>query len=186
MPVELLTAAERERLSRFPEEIPPEDLARHFSLTEEDLRAARSLYGEASRLGFALQLAALRFLGFVPAGLRAAPVEAVRYVAEQIGAAPDALASYGARPKTVREHQVRAKRHLGLRRLEAAKTKSASRHGLSSAPWSTTARPFSSKPLLKSCAASTSSGPASLSSSAWWPPHAQKRTRCRSGGSLRC
>ena len=118
MPVDLLSAAERERLSRFPDEIPPTDIAVFFSLSDADIQAAVRLYGEANQLGFALHVVALRYLGFVPADVRAAPEEAVRYLAGQLGADPEALTRYGRRPKTVREHQVRAIEHLGLRRLE--------------------------------------------------------------------
>lgn len=66
MPVEFLTATQRDKLSRFPSEIPREDLIGRFSLREEDLDLIDTLQGGgASQLGFALQIAALRYLGFV-------------------------------------------------------------------------------------------------------------------------
>jgi Transposase. len=78
MPVELLSKSERAKLSQFPEEIPREDLRRHFTLSEEDRDAAGRLYGGANPLGFALALSALRYLGFFPPDLTDAPEEAVR------------------------------------------------------------------------------------------------------------
>jgi TnpA family transposase len=117
MPVEFLTAAQRDKLSRFPTEIPREDLAKHFSLRDEDLDLIDTLQGgSASQLGLALQIAALCYLGFVPSSLTEAPEEAKRFLADQIGADPDALKRYGKRPKTKREHQVKAMKHVGFRR----------------------------------------------------------------------
>ncbi len=118
MPVELLSESERKKLSRFPEEIPRENLRRHFTLSEEDREAVGQLYGDANQLGFALALSALRYLGFFPPGLTEVPEEAVRYVAGQIDADPEALEEYGTRAKTVREHQYRTMKHLGFRRLD--------------------------------------------------------------------
>ena len=120
MPVRLLSAAERDRLSRFPPEVSREDLAAHFTLSDADLDAVRHLRGDPSRLGFALQLAALRLLGFVPAELGTAPEAAIRYLANQIGAAPSALGGYGERAETAREHHALAAAHLGLRRATAS------------------------------------------------------------------
>jgi hypothetical protein len=117
MPVELLSESERAKLSRFPSEIPREDLIGRFSLREENLDLIDTLQGgDASQLGFALQIAALRYLGFVPSGLTEASKEAKRFLADQIGADPDALKRYGERPKTKREHQVKAMEHVSFRR----------------------------------------------------------------------
>jgi hypothetical protein len=49
MPVELLSESERAKLSRFPEEIPPEDLQRHFTLSDEDLRVVEKRRLDSNR-----------------------------------------------------------------------------------------------------------------------------------------
>ena len=116
MPVRLLSVAERDRLSRFPDELSREDLAAHASLTESDLHAVRESRGDANRLGLAVQLVALRLLGFVPDDPASTPVEVVRYLADQLDADPAALAGYGARYQTVRSHRALAEAHLGFRR----------------------------------------------------------------------
>lgn len=119
MPVRLLTTAERDRLSQFPTEVSRENLAAHFALSDADLGAVRQQRGDGNRLGFTIQLVALRFLGFVPTDLGAAPGPAVAYLADQIGVPPSSLSGYAARAETARDHQALAAAHLGLRRATA-------------------------------------------------------------------
>jgi hypothetical protein len=57
--------SERRALDAFPEQIGPEDLDEHFKLSPADMRFALRHRGD-SRLGVAVQLCALRWLGFVP------------------------------------------------------------------------------------------------------------------------
>lgn len=116
MPVEFLTTTQRETFSRFPSEISQEDLFTCFTLTADDVELIGSLSGSANQIGFAVVLSALRYLGFIPSNLKDIPREARRFLANQIGADPKALEFYGGRPKTVREHQVKAMEHLGYRR----------------------------------------------------------------------
>ena len=100
MPIGFLTAADRARLTRFPEQIPHEDLSAFCLLSEADCETINQHRGAHSRLGFALQLCALRYVGFAPDDLQTAPSVAVEYVAQQLGVAPQALAAYGARRPT--------------------------------------------------------------------------------------
>jgi Domain of unknown function (DUF4158) len=66
VPVRLFTDAERERLNRFPRDIPPGDLLASFTLLDADLDLIGDRRGDHNRLGYALQLKALPYLGFVP------------------------------------------------------------------------------------------------------------------------
>lgn len=68
MPVGLLSASQRDQLSRFPDDVSPGELRRYFELSEDELAAVRSVRGATNRLGFALQLSALRLMGFAPDG----------------------------------------------------------------------------------------------------------------------
>ena len=54
MPIDFLTAAERERLNRFPETIPDEDLRVFFTLSDGDIQEVRKQRGATNQLGFAL------------------------------------------------------------------------------------------------------------------------------------
>jgi len=93
----VLSDAELAQLSTWPAEVAHSDLAAYFTLTVDDLRWVRSFRSPraaADRLGLAVQLCALRFLGFVPADLATTPVEVVERLAERIGVSPAALGRY--------------------------------------------------------------------------------------------
>ena len=53
---------ERERLNRFPDPIPAEDLRVFFTLSDRDAQEVSKHRGAPNQLGFALQLCALRYL----------------------------------------------------------------------------------------------------------------------------
>jgi hypothetical protein len=91
MPIGFLTAAERERLDRFPHEIGYEDLINFFTLSDRDKQEiVGSQRNAQNQLGFALQLCALRYLGFAPDDLSTVPGSAVVFVAGQLGLHPEA------------------------------------------------------------------------------------------------
>ena len=73
MPASIFSETELARLASFPEEIPGDDLIRAFTLTGADRDLVAIRRGAANRLGLALQLCALRYLGFVARNLSAAP-----------------------------------------------------------------------------------------------------------------
>src|SRR2546421_3303677 len=104
MPGRFLTDAERERLTRFPAEVPPEDLVSAFTLSPKDITRVLLHRGQPNYLGFALQMCALRYVGFAPDDLSTAPASVVKYVARQLGVSPEALKQYGTRPQTRTDH----------------------------------------------------------------------------------
>src|SRR5215510_3688501 len=110
-----LTAADRDRLNRFPAQIPEEDLSAFFLLSEADQQAINQPREAHTRLGFALQLCALRYLGFAPDDLSTAPAAAIGYVAQQLGVAPQALEAYGTRRPTRTTHFQQVQAHLHFR-----------------------------------------------------------------------
>jgi TnpA family transposase len=116
MPVQLFTEAERARRNRFPREIPPEDVLRFFTLSEADQTQIPVYSAAYNRLGFALQLCALRFMGYVPDDLTSASPAVVAYVASQLGVDPGALADCGARAHTRTDHLQAIQAYLGYRR----------------------------------------------------------------------
>ena len=71
--------------------------------------------GPADRLGLAVALSSLPWLGFVPDEVASAPPAAVVRLAEQLRVAPDAIRSYGKRAKTRTDHLRLAAKYLGWR-----------------------------------------------------------------------
>lgn len=94
MPSRLLSVADVERLSTWPPEVAHSDLVAHFNLGVDDLRWVRPHRGAVNRLGLAVQLCALPFLGFVPADLTPTPPEVVARLAERVGVAAANLDRY--------------------------------------------------------------------------------------------
>src|SRR4029453_2010028 len=67
-----------------------------------------------NRLGYALQLCALRYLGFVPTAFMATPEVVVTFVAAQRGMAPRVLARYDNR-ETHSDHRRHVRTYWGFR-----------------------------------------------------------------------
>ena len=112
--------AERRRLERFPDRIAVEDLRSCFALSDADRELVFAQRGAANRVGLAVSLCALRFLGFVPDEIASIPDEALAFVAGQVDAAPHELLAYGARPQTRSDQLQLALSQLGWRRLDDA------------------------------------------------------------------
>jgi hypothetical protein len=73
MPVQFLTQADHEQLNRCPDDVSAEELNRFFWLTPAEHDVIGSMRHDYNRLGFALQLGCLRYLGFFPANLPELP-----------------------------------------------------------------------------------------------------------------
>ena len=119
MPASIFSETELARLAGFPEEIPSDDLIRAFTLTGADRDLVVIRRGAANRLGLALQLCALRYLGFVPRNLSAAPRSAACFVADQLEVSPDEIQSYARREQTRRQHFTEVREHLGFSMLRS-------------------------------------------------------------------
>lgn len=63
MAVSFLSAAQRAGYGRYPDVVTPTDLARCFHLSDDDRAQILSCRGAHNRLGFALQLTTVRYLG---------------------------------------------------------------------------------------------------------------------------
>ena len=120
MPVQFLSQADHDRLNRFPEEITHEELNSFFWLSHDDRQFIASVRGDHNRLGNALQIGCLRYLGFFPEDLSPIPHVVIEYVAAQLGVIPELLAFYGKRTSTQRHHQRQIQKLLGYRRASAA------------------------------------------------------------------
>ena len=115
MPVNFLTDAERLRFNSFPANLSNEDLIAHFTLSDTELIEIPVKTTEANRLGFAIYLVLLRFLGFHLASFETVPTQLINFVAEQISVESKYIESYGIREQTRSNHQRKIEKYLGYR-----------------------------------------------------------------------
>jgi TnpA family transposase len=80
------------------------DLIRHYTLDPGDMAVIASRRRPHNRLGFALQLCALRHPGRLIRPGELVPLEVVRFVGEQLDIDPGELAGYAARAPTRYDH----------------------------------------------------------------------------------
>lgn len=123
MPSRFLTNAEKERLESFPTEINEVDKTAFFTLTDNDLALINRRTGEQNRLGFAILLCSLRFLGFVPDNLLGLPQEITNYLAQQLKIDESVIPNY----QRLRTKQTQTNEILietGFRRISENEVKS--------------------------------------------------------------
>ena len=93
-----ITDAQLETLLTLPTAEP--DLIRHYTLSPADLAVIARRRRPHNRLGFAIQLCALRFPGRLLQPGEVVPREVLAFVADQLDLPPDVLVDYAARPQT--------------------------------------------------------------------------------------
>jgi hypothetical protein len=128
MPVRYLSDPELARLSSWPDEIAVEDVVTYFTLSADDLSWLAGFNRQHNRLGVAVQLSTLPWLGWIPDDLAGCPPIALDRLAQALGIAPDSsltlLAEYGGwQGRTRREHRARVLARLGWRFCAAAERK---------------------------------------------------------------
>ncbi|SDY93918.1 Tn3 family transposase [Hymenobacter psychrophilus] len=120
MPVEFLSDEQAARYGRYQADPTPEQLARFFYLSSDDLVFIARRRRRPNQLGCAVQLCTLRFLGtFLPDPTHV-PAVVVEALAAQLHVAPAEWAAYGKRVSTWYEHQPGVVAYLGYAPFEAA------------------------------------------------------------------
>ena len=105
MPVDFLTSEQKASYAQFSGEPNEVQLARYFHLDETDLTFLYERRGEQNRLGVALQLGCVRFLGAFLTDLSVVPINVQWFVARQLNITNlTILSTYAQRETTRREH----------------------------------------------------------------------------------
>src|SRR5205085_9741593 len=81
-----------------------QEIARHYTFTQNDFDLITSRRRHHNRLGFAMQLAVLRFPGRPLKDVARIPARVLAAIADQVQVPASAFARYGDRDNTVYEH----------------------------------------------------------------------------------
>jgi hypothetical protein len=109
----VLSAEQRTRLFGIPTD--PAEMAKHYVLSADDLALVRARRRPANRLGFAVQLCALRHPGSGLGASEIPPAAMLAFVASQVGIDPELFGEYAHRAETRREHLLELQKFLHLR-----------------------------------------------------------------------
>src|ERR1017187_1490147 len=141
MPVSFLSPAQRQRYGRYDGNPSAEQLARYFHLDDADRAAVADKRGEHNRLGYALQLTTVRFLGTFLEDLATVPASVLQTLRRQLGlSGPDQLIDYAqGEQRWVHAEQIRAEH--GYRTLNDRQAGFALARWLYAQCWTGTDRP---------------------------------------------
>ncbi|BCC16565.1 hypothetical protein BCM0075_1335 [Bacillus cereus] len=99
---ELLTPDQRQVLMQIPED--EWLLGTYFTFSKRDLEVINKRRREENRLGFAVQLAVLRYPGWSYNHIKSIPGSVIHYISKQIGATPSSISLYPQRENTIWDH----------------------------------------------------------------------------------
>ena len=99
---EILSPAQRAQLLMLPTDV--REVAECYTFSPADLDLIAKRRGESNRLGFAVQLAFLRYPGRSWSPDESVPAPMLRFIADQVGVGPERMAGYAARDETRKEH----------------------------------------------------------------------------------
>src|SRR6266566_3916068 len=110
-----LNPEQRHALTQIPSDLSDRDIARHYTFTEKERKLINRRRRASNRLGFAVQLALLKFPGRTLMEVKEVPKSVLAAIAEQVDVPASAFAGYGDRENTLYEHLDELRRECGFR-----------------------------------------------------------------------
>lgn len=95
---------ERQRAALFDLPTSEAEMLRHYTLADDDLDHIRRRRRPENRIGFALQLCALRYPGRLLSNGEVIPDKVLRFIGAQFGIIGEVLLAYAARRQTRQQH----------------------------------------------------------------------------------
>lgn len=108
---ELFSKEQRKLFMKYPED--EWTIGSYYTFSKYDLETIMKHRKEENKLGFAIQLAALRYPGWSYSSNKTIPIEIIQYIANQVGTVPKALKLYSLRNNTSRDHIKELKKEYG-------------------------------------------------------------------------
>lgn len=115
MPVAFLTQEQRDAFGCYGAAPSREELERYFYLSDDDQVIIQSLRGDHSRLGYAIQLTSVRYLGTFPDSFTAVPQEVLQTLCRQIGVSDPACIHTYAQTRQRYRHALEIQSRYGYR-----------------------------------------------------------------------
>src|SRR5512142_586514 len=141
MPVDFLTGEQQRRYGRYAGEPSPAQLERYFHLNNKDRGLIARCRGDHTRLGFAVQLGTVRFLGTFLADPSEVPRGVVAYLARQLGIADTGGLQRYAAGEMRRDHVAAIRRRYGYRDFHEGSEAAALARWLANRAWVSAERP---------------------------------------------
>jgi len=141
MPADFLTGEQQRRYGRYAGEPSPAQLERYFHLSDKDCSFIARCRHDHTRLGFAVQLGTVRFLGTFLADPTEIPRGVVAYLARQLGIADTGGLERYAAGEMRRDHVAEIRRHYGYRDFHEGTEAAALYRWLANRGWVSAERP---------------------------------------------
>lgn len=141
MPVDFLTEEQQRRYGRYAGEPTPAQLERYFHLDDKDRGFIARCRSDHTRLGFAVQLGTVRFLGTFLADPADIPAGVAAYLAGQLGIADTGGLKRYAAGEVRRDHVAEIRRHYGYRDFHQGSEVAALTRWLANRAWIGAERP---------------------------------------------
>lgn len=114
---ELLTSEQRISYMSIPDDMLERELEKHFTFTIDDIAFINKHRRDHNRLGIAVQLAVLRYLGWTLFQIKSLPDDVLKFIAKQIDVSPNEYKHYAQRVATRNEHLDELRQHYGYLNL---------------------------------------------------------------------